>query len=146
MTSAEHIPRVVISFKALIKNKAHKILLIKRPPLNTYFANLWELPGGKLNIDEDINKFLQREVKEETGLTVKTSETPFYIEKHNSVLPKYKGLPYMMLVFKSKTIKGKVKLNEEHVDHKWVLFEDAFKLDLMQETRRALQSLTKNNQ
>lgn len=141
--SVDDIPRVVISFKALIRNKSNKILLIERPPRNTNFPNLWELPGGKLNIDEDINEFLSREVKEETGLNIKPAKNPFYIEKHGSVLPKYKGLPYIMLVFKAKLINGKIKINDEHVDYKWVLFEDAFKLKLMSETKRALLSLTK---
>lgn len=144
MSSADNIPRVVISFKALVRNKNRKILLIKRPPKNANFINLWEIPGGKLDVNEDINKFLEREVKEETGLDVKTTKTPFYIEKHTSVLPKYKGLPYIMLAFKTKLLGGKIKLNDEHVDHKWVLFEDAFKLKLMPETKRALLSLTKN--
>ncbi len=44
-----------------------KILLIKRrkPP----FENMWALPGGFADMDEDIEKTAARELKEETGLT-----------------------------------------------------------------------------
>lgn len=143
MSKTEYtIPRVVLSFKALIHNKSRKILLLERSPKSENFPKLWELPGGKMDISEDINLCLAREIKEETGLAVKPAKNPFYIEKHISILPKYKGLPYMMLVFKSKLLKGKVKINHEHTDYRWVLFEDAFKLRLMSETKRALLSLT----
>lgn len=51
---------------ALIHNKEGKILMVSRKDNR----NDWGLPGGKVDDNEIISCALQREVKEETGLTV----------------------------------------------------------------------------
>ena len=141
-TNVDGIPQVVVSFKALIR-KGNSYLFIKRTPNAGYSPSLWDLPGGKLGIGEDINKTLEREVKEETNLVVKPEKQNFYIEKHKSDLKKHKGLMYMKLDFKSRLIKGDLKLNEEHTDFKWLPLKQALKLDLTPEVRRSLLSLTR---
>jgi ADP-ribose pyrophosphatase YjhB (NUDIX family) len=57
------IPQVVLSLKALIR-KGNSYLFIKRSSKLDYAPGLWDLPGGKLGIGEDVNKTLLREVKE----------------------------------------------------------------------------------
>lgn len=136
------IPQVVISFKALI-NKDKSFLFVKRSPKAGYSPGLWDLPGGKLEVGEDVNKTLQREVKEETNLIIKQENQNFYIEKHKSDLKKHGGLMYIKLWFKSNLVKGKPRLSEENTDYKWLTLKQALKLDLTSETKRSLLSLTR---
>lgn len=47
-----------------------KVLIYKRSPDNQYFPNMWCLPGGFLDGDEDYEQALIREMKEETNSNV----------------------------------------------------------------------------
>ena len=65
----QQIPRIGVG--GLIINQ-NKVLLVKRaaPPAK----GLWALPGGKLQWGETLEQAVEREVLEETGLTVKAKE------------------------------------------------------------------------
>lgn len=54
---------------AIIVNR-NKILLVKRR--NTPFRGWWDLPGGFINRGEPSEKALEREVREESGLRIKS--------------------------------------------------------------------------
>ncbi|WP_037321719.1 NUDIX hydrolase [Salegentibacter sp. Hel_I_6] len=53
-------------------NNDFKVLLIKRK--NDPFVDQWALPGGFINESEDLITAAKRELKEETGVDVKTME------------------------------------------------------------------------
>jgi 8-oxo-dGTP diphosphatase len=53
---------------AIIEFSPNKILLIKRDILP--FRGYWALPGGRVELGEMVEKAVEREVKEETGLDV----------------------------------------------------------------------------
>ncbi|TAJ11893.1 NUDIX hydrolase [Marinilabiliaceae bacterium JC017] len=63
-------PRPAVTADALIFSKnesSFKILLIQR--LKEPFKGKWALPGGFLDMDEDLDRAAGRELKEETGLS-----------------------------------------------------------------------------
>jgi 8-oxo-dGTP diphosphatase len=53
---------------AIIEFSPDKILLVKRDTIP--FRGYWALPGGRVEPGETVEKALEREVKEETGLDV----------------------------------------------------------------------------
>ncbi|HKL36058.1 MAG TPA: NUDIX hydrolase [Salegentibacter sp.] len=53
-------------------NKEFKVLLIKRK--NEPFEGQWALPGGYIDETEDLITAAKRELKEETGVAIKTME------------------------------------------------------------------------
>lgn len=59
-----------LGVKALIKNKQGKILILHSNPKHNdkNTPDHWDLPGGRLQKGDDIEKTLQREVKEEIGI------------------------------------------------------------------------------
>lgn len=60
--------KVVIGF---IENQNR--LLITQRALNSHFGGFWELPGGKVEINETPSQALIREFNEELGLEVHTA-------------------------------------------------------------------------
>jgi ADP-ribose pyrophosphatase YjhB (NUDIX family) len=57
--------RLVPAASAMVADQAGRILLIRRSD-----NDLWAIPGGLMDIGEDIARTVRREVKEETGLDV----------------------------------------------------------------------------
>ena len=68
-----HYENPIVGVAAIILNKENKILLVKRSP-NITFPNLWCIPCGYLEYDEDVRAGLIREVEEETNLVIKPLE------------------------------------------------------------------------
>jgi len=54
--------------------KPENQILISERPAHTYKGGLWEFPGGKVEVGEDIYKALQRELREELDIEVVKAE------------------------------------------------------------------------
>lgn len=107
-----------------IVNKKGQLLLVNHPRYNKWIAM-----GGHIELDEDPEQALFREIAEETGLEVtilsnkpdtgnedvKYVLTPNYIEVHEGNLPhKHIAFVYFALAHDDKFIKS-----SEHTDMKW---------------------------
>jgi ADP-ribose pyrophosphatase YjhB (NUDIX family) len=102
-----------------------KILLVNHPRYNR-----WIPPGGHIEMDEDPEEALYREIKEETGLDVtilankvegisspgtKFIYTPNFMDVHEANPPhKHIGLNYFAV---AKT--DQAKLSDEHTELRW---------------------------
>lgn len=71
--------------KVIIINGDDHILMLKRSDYVDKFAGEWDLPGGHIQVGEDFEIGMKREVKEETDLSVgecnyvgKTENLDFY--------------------------------------------------------------------
>ncbi|MFD2090412.1 NUDIX hydrolase [Blastococcus deserti] len=62
-------PPVVACVGAVVRDTAGRILLIRRG--HEPHAGLWSLPGGRVEPGETLEQAVRREVREETGLTVR---------------------------------------------------------------------------
>ena len=63
-------PKKEVSVMAWIENDQGSVLLVRQ----TAGQKLWTLPGGKVKRGESLERALKREVREETGLSVRASE------------------------------------------------------------------------
>ena len=86
-----------------------KILLTQRKGV----PHIWELPGGKVEVNEEPSNAAIREVKEETGYEVEViSKLPFsYSIKVNSYLQ------IILLCFECKLVGGELLIAEKEVDN-----------------------------
>ena len=96
----------------VIIEKDYKYLLVQQKNHESF--GLWNLPGGRVEPDEDIVDAAKREVLEETGYEVGSLEEIFEIEAHE----------YVNHVFFGEIIDGDLKFQEnEVVDAEWFSYE-----------------------
>ena len=108
----------LIGPRATIYNtKTNKVLLLKRNDGN----NVWEIPGGKRENNEDIVDALKREVQEETGLIINEYKLVYVspIFENHPVLKPFLNIGYLCLVDNSDVV-----ISDEHIDYKWVSVEE----------------------
>jgi 8-oxo-dGTP diphosphatase len=71
-TAADPLPIVPIVSAALIDGQGH--VLLQQRPKGKAMAGLWEFPGGKIQSGETPEAALCRELDEELGIAVRTSD------------------------------------------------------------------------
>lgn len=131
-------PRVVLVNRCLVKNDDNKLLIIQRSKNDKHNPMLWEFPGGKLDIGEDLSDALQREVMEETGYKIEPESKLTYVDSYVISTGKYTGLPYIVLFGIARVIGGNLELSDEHTASVWVSYNNALDYDLTNESRKAL--------
>ncbi len=115
--------------------KDDKVLLIKRgkPPKE----NEWSLPGGKQELGEHTLDTMVREVREETGLSVKPGPllgvVDFIEGAGNDIKYHYTLIDYL-----ADTTDETPVASSDAKDARFFALEDALKLDLWNETKRMI--------
>ncbi len=107
-------PNFRLAVKAFIVNKG-KLFLIRRTKDDVQKPNIWEIPGGRLELGEDPILGLMREIREETGMYIRPL-CPLSIrhfERDDKQI-------ITMIVFFCKPMNGYLKLSEEHSEFSWI--------------------------
>lgn len=115
-----------ISLKVILKNKAGEVLLLKTDP-NESYAGFYDLPGGRIDINEfsaPFEKIIKREVKEEIGrIDYALNPKPVAIGRY--LIPakfhcSRKDIHVLYIFFEAQYKKGDIKISDEHIDHLWL--------------------------
>lgn len=99
---------------AIIKNE-DKILATKRG--YGEFINMWEFPGGKIELGETKEQALVREIKEELNIEISVDKFALDIEYQ------YPNFYLFMSCFMCSIKEGSIELLE-HNDGKWITKEE----------------------
>ena len=107
-------PALGVAAKAIVRDQAGRILLIKRDEHSPTDPGCWDLPGGKMDHGETLAETLVREAREETGLEIDVgpvvhichfTKEPFWVT---------------CVTFACELVSGKVRLSNEHGDFAWI--------------------------
>ncbi len=109
--------------KILVRCKGTYLLLKKKKDIHPEHIDGWEVPGGKVNPRETSLKAVQREIQEETGLSVKiVSELrPLRLETA--------GLKTYTHVYLAEAEGGKIFLSSEHSAYIWIFPQEVDSLN-----------------
>ncbi len=105
-------PKHIVAVVGLINNEENKILMM----LNHLRG--WELPGGQVEMGEDLIIALQREVAEETGINISTGQlmgVDSNLQVENEYIP-----TKVIFSFLGEKVSGELKTSNESLEVKWV--------------------------
>jgi 8-oxo-dGTP diphosphatase len=85
---------------AIIENEKNEILCALRSP-EMAIPNMWEFPGGKVEVNEDIYSALEREIDEELDCKIETSKEVF-----NDNVHEYETFIINLISIKCKVVEG----------------------------------------
>ncbi len=116
--------KLQVGVKSFIYNEAGQILLLKRnlskyPTVN----NPWDIPGGRIDSESDLITNLNREIAEETGLTI---GNPVLLTAQDIIKP---DLHVVRLTYVSRGTGSEVTLSDEHTEHKWLNPEEMLEIE-----------------
>ncbi len=86
----------------IIKDKAGMIFIAQRSA-DSHMANMWEFPGGKIEVGETPEQALSRELQEETGICVENAtaydtavhaDNNLHVTLHFYIVDRWQGTPY----------------------------------------------------
>jgi 8-oxo-dGTP diphosphatase len=119
-----------------------RVLLIKRgkaPHLGE-----WSIPGGMLELGETLREAAEREAREETGLTVRSTELLGVFERIVPDEEKRTLYHYVLVDFLCRKISGEVCASGDAADACWFTPEELDQLSLPEDTQKVLRlGLTK---
>lgn len=129
-----------IHFKGKIAQKVivehdNKILLVQDPRES---RNIWELPGGRMNIEEDPREAIQREFYEEMGTEI-TTERVIHMEQFIQGNEKARAFVIVYAATLNDPAKDFSLSDEEVSEVVWVPKETVLDYEMYPEYKRALE-------
>lgn len=122
-----------LSAKVVVRDEKGRCLLLKRSMRSTGNPGRWDLPGGKVEVWENLEQGLLREVAEETGLTISLQRVLGAAESES---PTNK---VAHLILEGCVESGQVHLSSEHDEYAWVDHQGLSKVDLVEQFRPFVQ-------
>jgi 8-oxo-dGTP diphosphatase len=128
-------PRVAVG---AIVFKDHKVLLVRRgkPPAE----DLWAIPGGRVEIGETLPAAAEREIFEETGITIHALK-PVYtfdvIERDSSDRIRFH---YVIVDLIADYVRGNIRAGDDATAARWVSSDELASLKLSSKTRQLLKT------
>lgn len=129
MTQAQRYTTVTmqlqIGVKIIIRNNKDKLLVIKRTELlQNESVTSWDIPGGRIEPNEDLRTALAREMLEELGVAI--NETPHLVNAQDIFVPA-KDLHVVRLTYLAhEDISSEsITLSDEHQQLAWLTLDEA---------------------
>lgn len=116
--------------------KEDKVLLILRakPPAE----NHWTIPGGSVELGETLQEAAEREIWEETGLTIQAGEPVYTFDVIERDAKGAILFHYVIVDLAADYVSGELRPGDDAIDVCWASFGDVKSLKVSTATRKLL--------
>jgi ADP-ribose pyrophosphatase len=127
--------RPVVSVGAVVfKNNA--VLLVKRK--NPPCQDEWAIPGGKVQTGETLQQAAEREILEETGITILAKDSIYTFDliesdENNNIL-----FHYVIIDLEADYLSGNIQASDDALEACWASNDDARNMNINNSTRELL--------
>ncbi len=114
----------------------NRVLLVRRGQAPS--QDLWAIPGGRVELGETLQEAAEREILEETGITIRALDPVYtfdYIERDGSAPPRFH---YVIIDLIAEYVRGETRAGDDAADVRWVSAEDLANLKVSSKTVRLL--------
>jgi len=99
---------------ALVR-RDRRVLALRRSLAKDAAPGIWEAVSGRLEPGEDPLEAVHREIREESGLTVRIDPRPWAAYATDRA-----GVPMLIVYYVADWIAGDLRLSEEHSEGRWM--------------------------
>jgi ADP-ribose pyrophosphatase len=129
-------PRVGVGAVVL---REGRVLLVRRgvaPALG-----VWAIPGGGLELGEGLREAAEREIHEETGITIRAGEQIFTCDVCQRDADGRVRFHYVIVDLAAEYVSGEVKGADDALDARWVSPEELLELSTTKNTLKLLRQI-----
>lgn len=116
--------------------KNDRVLLVRRGQSPS--QGLWAIPGGSVELGESLQEATEREIFEESGLTIKANEPVFtfdYVERDDTGRIRYH---YVIVDLMAEYIGGEPRPGDDVTEVRWVSSQEMKRLEVSPKTLELL--------
>jgi 8-oxo-dGTP diphosphatase len=127
--------KIYISQKAILFDEDGKVLAIRRTETAPSQPLHWDLPGGDLEIGNNLIDDISREIKEEAGLEVNNLKVIDAIGEFNEEKEYWVTICYI-----AEPLSKSVMLSYEHDEYKWITPNEFLELKISPKIRKFVEN------
>jgi 8-oxo-dGTP diphosphatase len=116
-----------------------RVLLVRRGIAPA--QGLWAIPGGGLELGESLREGAEREILEETGVTIRAGEPIFTCDACERDSDGRVRFHYVIVDLAAEYVKGEVKGADDAMDARWVSPEELKELPATKNTLKLLRRI-----
>jgi ADP-ribose pyrophosphatase len=118
--------------------KDNQVLLVRRgkPPAE----NLWAIPGGRVEIGETLQEATEREILEETGITIRALEPVYTFDVIDQDAGGRTRFHYVIVDLAADYIRGEPRAGDDASAARWVSPDELAALKVSSKTRQLLKT------
>lgn len=138
MSRREYPDRPVVGVGAVVIRDG-KILLVKRGVAPS--KGLWAIPGGSLELGETLQQAAEREILEETGVTIRAREPIYTFDFFERAESGRIRFHFVIVDVAADYVSGDAKGADDALDARWLAPADIDPLPVSQNTIKLLQAV-----
>jgi ADP-ribose pyrophosphatase len=114
-----HFPRVAVGAVVM---REQRVLLVRRGKAPA--RGLWAIPGGSVRLGESLRRAAEREILEETGLTVRAGEPVLTFETIQHDVEGRVRFHYVIVDLAAEYIAGEIRPADDAGDARWFTLDE----------------------